>query len=268
MKPLVRFLALLLCLVTMLWGCQRTTTVILPPETSGADGSGQSPAPSSTDPKGSATTEISASSTETTATVPAFTDYTEPTAGASASTSEATTEPTDPPPAESTSAPDTEPSTEPTAAPTDAPATEPVTEPTRHPVYSISGHSIGALEYSLLDAINAQRAAEGLPMLTMDATLCALAAIRSYECVENFSHIRPDGRSAFTVLSDYGYYIWSDLDERIHYGTSGLGAGTIVKGWMYNADFSASILSETYTHIGIGVYTENGLTYITCFFAG
>ena len=102
----------------------------------------------------------------------------------------------------------------------------------------------------------------------MDRTLCALAAIRAYECTESFSHTRPDGRGAITVLSDYGYYIWSNLSERIHYGTSGLSAGTIVKGWMYNEDFSSAILSGNFTHIGIGIYDNGSTTYIVCFFAG
>ena len=102
----------------------------------------------------------------------------------------------------------------------------------------------------------------------MDHTLCALGAIRAYECVESFTHTRPDGRGAFTVISDYGYWIWSHLDERIHRGTTGLPSGTIVKGWMYTADFSADILSPDFTHIGIGVYDNGGSTYIVCFFAG
>ena len=126
------------------------------------------------------------------------------------------------------------------------------------------------MEYALLDAINQKRSAaeDPVPSLTMDHTLCALAAIRAYECTDRFTHTRPDGRGAFTVLSDYGYYIWSNLSERIHQGSSGLSAGTIVKGWMYNADFSANILSGDFTHIGIGVYDTGGTTYIVCFFAG
>lgn len=235
MKLSVRFLAVLLCLATVLWGCQRSTTVILPPETTPTTTSGAEIQPS----------------TGTTA---------------PASTTQATTEPVTEPTAVPSTEAATVPATEPTAAPTATPTTEP--EPTQHPVYDISGHSIGSLEYSLLDAINGQRAAAELPALTMDHTLSALAAIRACECAESFSHTRPDGRGAFTVLSDHGYYIWPHLNERIHYGTSGLSSGTILKGWMRNADFSASILSADFTHIGIGVYTSGGTDHIVCFFAG
>ncbi len=320
MKMMIRLLALLLCLVTLLWGCQRQTTVILPPETASTAASGiSSDAPSiaeslsPTDPATKSTSEPTLGPTSEPTTIPTTQPTTEPTAKPATEpttapataattvantepatiptttptseptteptttpTSEPTTEPTIEPSTEPTTEPSTEPTTEPTSEPTSEPTAEPSTEstaepePTQHPVYNISSHSVGTLEYSLLDAINQKRSAaeDPVPSLTMDHTLCALAAIRAYECKDRFTHTRPDGRSAFTVLSDYGYYIWSNLSERIHQGSSGLSAGTVVKGWMYNADFSANILSGDFTHIGIGVYDTGGTTYIVCFFAG
>ena len=122
------------------------------------------------------------------------------------------------------------------------------------------------MEYTLLDGINGKRAEKDLPALQLDPTLCALAQIRAYECTESFAHTRPDGRNGYSVLTDYEYDIWSDYSQRIHHGSSGLSSGTILKGWMYNPDFSADILSENFTHLGIGVYEQNGLTYIVCFF--
>lgn len=336
MKMMIRLLALLLCLVTLLWGCQRQTTVILPPEAASTAASGiSSDAPSiaeslpstdsatkstseptlgptsepttipttqptteptanpATEPTTTPTTEAATVPTTEPATIPTTTPTTEPTTEpTTAPTSEPTTEPTIEPSTEPTTEPSTEPTTEPGTEPTTEPSTEPTTEPTseptsepttepctepptepeptQHPVYNISSHSVGTLEYALLDAINQKRSAaeDPVPSLTMDHTLCALAAIRAYECTDSFTHTRPDGRGAFTVLSDYGYYIWSNLSERIHQGSSGLSAGTVVKGWMYNADFSANILSGDFTHIGIGVYDTGGTTYIVCIFAG
>ena len=259
MKPPIRFLALMLCLATVLMGCSRTTTVILPPETTAPtsaaivpSGTGETVAPTDT-PTGSAPT--SAPTTEP-STVPP--------------TEEPATAPTTEPAIPTENPNETEPYTEPTAIPTTEPITEPTTEPepSLHPVYDISRHSIGSLEYNLLDAINAKRTDSSLESLTLNSTLCALAAIRAYECSESFSLTRPDGRSGYSVLTDYSYAVWSDFSQRIHYGSAGMSANTIVKGWMYTNEFSANILSGDFTHIGIGVYTSGGTTYIVCFFAG
>jgi uncharacterized protein YkwD len=135
-------------------------------------------------------------------------------------------------------------------------------------VYDISGYHIGSLEYALLDGINGKRAEKALDPLNLDPTLCALAGIRAYECTESFTQTRPDGRSGYSVLTDYGYAVWSDFSQRLHYGSSGFSSGTVLKGWMYNPDFSADILGDTFSHIGIGVYHCDGLIYIVCFFAG
>ena len=263
MKPTIRLLALLLCLIVGLMGCSRTTTVILPPETAA-----QTPLPMVL--PGTEPTDVPAAPpTAAPETIPTNQPTEAPT---DAPTCAPTEVPTDAATESATTQRPTEltaPSTiPPTAAPITEPPTEAATEPYRHPVYQISSHHIGSLEYSLLDAINAKRAASALPPLTMDSTLCALAAIRAYECTELFTHTRPDGRGAFTVLSDYDYAIWSHLRERIHCGSSGMAAGTIVKGWMYNEDFSANILSDDFTHMGIGVYDNGGTIYIVCFFVG
>lgn len=254
-------LAVLLCLVTVLWGCQHSTSVILPPETlptiaSSAEGSSTAlPDTPTTQP------------TTPPASAPATTPTTEPTSAPTmnpptAPTSEPTTSPTTAP----TTIPPTEPPTVPPTEPPTVPPTEP--EPTQNGVYDISSHTIGSLEYSLLDALNGQRDAGQLPALTMDSTLCALAAIRAYECAENFSHTRPDGRSAYTVLSDYDYNIWSQTDEQLHCGSGDFSTSVIIRVWMNKDAFAASILSVNYTRIGIGIYTAGGYTYIACLFAG
>ena len=251
MKPLIPLLALILCLVTVLMGCHRSTTVILPPENKDTCATEAPSTAYTTLPTAASTTPSTAVPTTVPVTEPATVPATEPTAA-----------PTTAPTLEPTAAPTTQPSTTPTAEPT----SEPAAEPTQHPVYNISGHQIGALEYALLDAINSKRAEQELAPLTLDPTLCALGRIRAYECTESFTQTRPDGRSGYSVLTDYGYGIWSSFSQRLHYGTSGLSSGTVLKGWMYNPDFSADIFSPDFTHMGIGVYEQDGLSYIVCFF--
>ena len=120
----------------------------------------------------------------------------------------------------------------------------------------------------LLDSINQERSKNDLSPLTLDSTLCALSAIRSYECSEMFSHTRPNGHPGLSVLEDYDYALWAVTDERIHQGTAGLPASMIIKAWMRNSEFSASIYSEAYSHIGIGTYTAGGISYIVLLFGG
>ena len=255
MKQTVFIITVFLCLLTLLWGCRQTTTVILPPDSTDSTKAGtsatvpQTEAPTDSEP----TVPSSAVSTELPDTEPPAVSDPEP-----------TTEPITEPPYEPTEPPATQSATTPPTGPTTEPVTEP--EPAKHPVYDISGHSVGSLEYALVDTINGKRAENELAPLTLDSTLSALARIRAYECTESFTHSRPDGRSAYSVLTDYSYAFCSDFSQQIHYGSAGISAGTVVKGWMYNAGFSGDILSPDYTNIGIGVYHEDGLTYIVCFF--
>lgn len=264
MKATSILLTVLLCLLTLLWGCRQTTTVILPPDNPNLTTSN-----TATD---SLTTEtpMDIEPSTTAALEPEVPPTAEPTAAqdseaATVFTSDPVTEPLDVPTEPPITQPTLPPAIEPSISPTTDPVTEP--EPDQHPVYYISGHQIGALEYALLDSINSKREDTDVPPLALDPTLCALARIRAYECTESFSHSRPDGRSAYSVLTDYSYGFWSNFSQQIHYGSAGMSAGTIVKGWMYNAGFSEDISSADYSHMGIGVYNMDGLTYIVCFFA-
>lgn len=181
-----------------------------------------------------------------------------------------TTEPpkeTDPP--KETQLPATEPAeTEPAAAvhseegeeQTEPPATEPE-------VYDISGYSVGSLEYSILDQINAARSEAGLGALSLNSRLSAIASCRGYEISQVWSHTRPDGRGYSSVLSDYGYGAGT-VTELLAYVSGGGDAAAIVDKWLSSDSHKGSMLSESYTTVGIGVYCANGYTYICCLMVG
>lgn len=164
----------------------------------------------------------------------------------------------------------TEPPTEPTQPPeeeTEAPVeTEAIQEETQPPLYDISGYSPGSLEYAIADAINAAREGEGLPALGMNARLSAIASCRGYELTQLWSHTRPDGRGYATVLSDYGYGAGT-VTELLVYVTGG-DAESIVGKWLESESHRGSILSGSYTTIGVGLYRANGYTYICCLLVG
>lgn len=111
----------------------------------------------------------------------------------------------------------------------------------------------------VIELVNAERASAGLPPLTTTPELTRAANARAKEVATSFSHTRPDGRDAFTVLADNG----------ISYTTCGenMAAGQktpeeVVESWMSSSTHKANILNANYTHIGIGYYNSgSGYTY-------
>ena len=154
---------------------------------------------------------------------------------------------------------------------TDPPETEPPeTEPpkTEHEVYDISDHVVGSFEYEILAVINQHRAEAGLGELKMDKKLCALAKIRAYEASISFSHTRPDGRSCFTVLTDYNYRGGSIAGENLLHASPGYAASKLVNVWMKSTSHKDNILTDSFTKAGLGIYYANGRMYVANLFAG
>ena len=169
-----------------------------------------------------------------------------------AKTTEPVEEPKETAPA-ATQPPQTEPPTE--------PPTIPPTEPPTEPPYDPSGYRVGSLEYAVLDQINGYREEAGLPPLSMDEGLCAVASVRAYEISAVWSHTRPDGRSYASVLSDYGYSSSGAAENLIY--TSGNGdAAKMVAKWMSADKNCSTLMSESYTTAGIGIYRSGGVTYL------
>ena len=145
---------------------------------------------------------------------------------------------------------------------TEPPATEPpATEP---PLYDISDYTVSDLEYAMLDRINEYRLEEGLEELWLDEYLCAIAFCRSYESSLVWSHTRPDGRSYWTVLEDYGYG-GGAAGELLGYST-GDGAAVVDK-WMRSESHKAMLMGSSST-VGIGIYCAGGVIYVACLLIG
>lgn len=144
-----------------------------------------------------------------------------------------------------------------------AETTVPETESLLHPVYDINSHSVGSYEQSILDALNGYRADAGMPLLSIHKKLSALAAIRAYECSEDFSHTRPDGRSWDTVLSDYGA---SASTESILYASSGTSAVHLIDACIGSDSHRQKILNSNYSTVGIGIYHAGSYVFIVMIF--
>ena len=133
--------------------------------------------------------------------------------------------------------------------------------------YDISCHTVGATEYAIHAAVNAERTAAGVPELTLDKTLCAIASVRAYEASQYWSHNRPDGSSCFTVLSDYGY-AYTTTAENLAQAGIGTDAGTYVYLWDNSEGYRDNMLNPEFIRAGIGVYDCNGITYVASLYIG
>ena len=149
---------------------------------------------------------------------------------------------------------------------TEPPVTDAPTDPPLPASYDPASYSIGALEYDLLDAINAYRAENGAGELSASGKLSGIAYVRAREGVTAWSHTRPDGSSYTTALSDYGYSYAAVTELMVR--ISGSGADAVLEKWKASESHSKSLLSGDYDTAGIGVFQYGGRTYLVCLLAG
>ena len=110
-------------------------------------------------------------------------------------------------------------------------------------------------EAQVVEIVNSERAKLGIAPLEIDGSLMKSCEIRAKEIVTKFSHERPNGESCFTVIeTKYGY-----AGENIAYGQKN--AEEVMIGWMKSEGHRNNIISDNYTHIGVGCYEENNRFY-------
>ena len=110
----------------------------------------------------------------------------------------------------------------------------------------------------MVSLVNAERARQGLPALTVSTTVQQAAQTRARELQTSFSHTRPSGASCFTALTEAGIS-YARAGENIAYGQSTPEA--VVQSWMSSSGHRANILSSSFTTIGIGCTVVNGTAY-------
>lgn len=93
-----------------------------------------------------------------------------------------------------------------------------------------------------LQLINEQRAANGLSNLTTSDKLYEASSVRAKEIADTFSHTRPNGDSAFTVLDSMDIFFMC-AGENIAMGFPT--PKSVVTGWMNSPGHRANILGQT-----------------------
>ena len=111
---------------------------------------------------------------------------------------------------------------------------------------------------------NEERQKEGLAALASDDRLMAAAQQRAEEIAESFGHARPDGRSCFTILSEYNISYWAAAENIANgYRTP----ESVIDGWMNSEGHRNNMLNANVTHMGVGFFEKNGKKYWVQIFA-
>lgn len=121
-------------------------------------------------------------------------------------------------------------------------------------------------EQQVLQLVNKERTSRGLSPLTLNTELSRVARIKSADMIDKkyFSHTSPTYGSPFDMMEAFGLR-FSAAGENIAYGQKT--AQEVMNVWMNSSGHRANILSEAYTHIGIGVAKmANGTLYWTQMF--
>ena len=108
----------------------------------------------------------------------------------------------------------------------------------------------------VIDLTNAERRKNGLPALTADAKLNSVAQAKSTDMQQKnyFSHASPTYGSPFDMMRDQGVS-YKSAGENIAKGQRT--PQEVVQAWMNSEGHRRNILSNDYTHIGVG-YDPNG----------
>ena len=120
----------------------------------------------------------------------------------------------------------------------------------------------GALnQKDILVIVNKERSAAGLPPLTYNMRLSAIAEIKAVDMINKqyFAHVAPDGTDIAALSKRYGY-LYLNLGENLAMGDF-VSSAEVMDGWMHSPGHRANILNKNYTEVGIsavqGTYKGN-----------
>lgn len=154
-----------------------------------------------------------------------------------------------------------------TPAPTKATTPRPTASVSPRPASTAdyTTDSSTAQEQKALNLLNQDRAANGLPALTLDSELSRIARIKSCDMRDNhyFSHASPTYGNAASMLSSFGYS-YNGVGENIaHHAT----VDKAQAAFMSSTGHRTNILGSQWTKVGIGVCQDsNGFVYVTQLF--
>lgn len=122
-------------------------------------------------------------------------------------------------------------------------------------------------EAQAVSLMNQDRAANGLPPLTVNSQLTKLAENYALDMIKRgyFSHYNPEGQSPFVRMQNAGIS-YKTAGENLAINTS---VSAAEKAFMNSSGHRANILNSSYTQVGIGVvHSPSGSVYVVQEFIG
>ncbi len=119
----------------------------------------------------------------------------------------------------------------------------------------------------ILSIVNKERAANGLPALTLDTQLCTAAQAKAEDMKAKnyFSHTSPTYGSPFEMMKKFGIS-YRAAGENIAKGQKTPQA--VMSAWMNSDGHRKNILGKSYTQLGVGYVYNNGSPYWVQLFKG
>ena len=163
----------------------------------------------------------------------------------------------------------------PTPAETTAATTKETVKPSKEtsaPVATTAAPASGTYENAMakavLELVNQQRSAAGLPALAWSDSLAATAKIRAQEISVSFSHTRPckdAGGGAMDCFTAFPSEFCS-VAENIAKGQTC--SADVMAGWMGSENHKNNILRSTVSQLGVACFNLNGTYYWVQDFGG
>lgn len=115
-------------------------------------------------------------------------------------------------------------------------------------------------KHDVLNLVNAERAANGLPALAWGNTCESAAQIRAEESIVKYDHTRPDGKSWETACPSKKGGV---AGENLAAGNTAVSPETVVQTWMNSETHRNNILSDKFTHMAVGFVFDPASPYKT-----
>ena len=155
-----------------------------------------------------------------------------------------------------------------TLRPISTAAPRPTARPSAAPSTSTGDYttlSVTAQEQKLLDLLNQDRRANGLPALALDAELSRIARIKSADMRDQgyFAHESPTYGNAASMLAAFGY-AFRGVGENIAHHAS---VEKAEAAFLSSPGHRTNLMGSQWTKVGIGVAVDrNGFVYVTQLF--
>jgi len=118
---------------------------------------------------------------------------------------------------------------------------------------------LSAAETAMVAALNLDRTSHGLIPVRVDTRLMAIARARSNDMVANnyFSHVQPDGRNVFDILTAQ-HITWYNAGEIIAWNAFPMDSTVAAANyqWTNSPDHYAIIMSTSYSYVGVGLAVD------------